>query len=73
VPLLNIVLLTRDLLEGNANLAVALVVVGATLVYALVALALAARIFGTEAVLYTQRGRWIDLFRRAGKRQMVEP
>jgi sodium transport system permease protein len=64
VPLLNVALLTRDLLEGNAHLFSALVVVGSTLVYAALALALAARIFGAEAVLYSQSGSWRDLWRR---------
>ncbi len=67
-PLLNIALLTRDLLEGSASPVIAVVVVAATLLYALAALALAARIFGAEAVLYSQSGGWTDLFRRAAKR-----
>src|SRR5205085_2611692 len=64
VPLLNIVLLTREVLEGTATLAIALLVVAATLVYALAAIALAARIFGAEAVLYNEQASWSDLFRR---------
>jgi ABC-2 type transport system permease protein/sodium transport system permease protein len=64
VPLLNIVLLTRDVLEGTANLATGLLVVTATLVYALAAVALAARIFGAEAVLDNEQASWSDLFRR---------
>jgi sodium transport system permease protein len=64
VPLLNIALLTRDLLEGTADAVTAAVVVAATLLYALAALALAARIFAAEAVLYSQGGGWADLFRR---------
>ncbi len=66
VPLLNVALLTRDLLEGNVHLFGALVVVGSTLAYAALALALAARIFGAEAVLYNQSGSWRDLLRRQG-------
>jgi ABC-2 type transport system permease protein/sodium transport system permease protein len=51
VPLVNIVLLARDVLAGTATLLPSLVVVTVTLVYALIAVALAARVFGTEAVL----------------------
>jgi ABC-2 type transport system permease protein/sodium transport system permease protein len=42
----------------------AVVVVLTTLLYALAALALAARLFGAEAVLYSQASTWADLFRR---------
>jgi ABC-2 type transport system permease protein/sodium transport system permease protein len=51
VPLVNIVLLARDVLAGNATLIPTLIVVGTTLVYAFVAVTVAARIFGTEAIL----------------------
>jgi ABC-2 type transport system permease protein/sodium transport system permease protein len=63
-PLINIALLTRDLLEGTADAALAAVVVATTLLYALAALAVAARVFAAEAVLYSQPGAWADLFRR---------
>lgn len=64
MPLLNIVLLTRDLLDHKAALGTAVIVVASTLVYALAALALAARVFGAEAVLYSEQTGWGDLFRR---------
>ena len=56
VPLLNIVLLARDLLEGHARPGPAILVILSTAVYAFLALALAARLFGAEAVLYTETG-----------------
>lgn len=68
VPLLNIVLLARDLLEGSASAGVALIVVAATAVYGSLALALAARVFGAEAVLYSQSAGWTDWFRRPRRR-----
>jgi ABC-2 type transport system permease protein/sodium transport system permease protein len=66
VPLINIVLLTRDLLDPvrSVDPAAAVVVVLSTLLYAAAALSLAARIFGAEAVLYSEQGGWSDLFRR---------
>jgi ABC-2 type transport system permease protein/sodium transport system permease protein len=67
-PLINVALLARDLLEGSAGAMTAVVVVTATLLYALAALALAARVFGAEAVLYSQTGGWADLFRRPRER-----
>jgi ABC-2 type transport system permease protein/sodium transport system permease protein len=64
VPLLNIVLLARDLLNGTAELGPAIIVVLATLTYALGAIAVAARIFGAEAVLYSQPSGWFSGWRR---------
>jgi ABC-2 type transport system permease protein/sodium transport system permease protein len=64
VPLLNIVLLTRDLLEGTAWWGSAVVVVTTTLFYALAAVGLAARVFGTEAVLSSEQSGWGDVLRR---------
>jgi ABC-2 type transport system permease protein/sodium transport system permease protein len=63
-PLLNIVLLARDLFAGTADPTTAAVVVLTTLLYALAAVGLAARVFGAEAVLYSQHGGWGELFRR---------
>ncbi len=68
-PLLNIVLLGRDLFAGRAELAAAAVVVLSTVVYALAALAAAARIFGAESVLYSEQSAWSDLLRRPRERQ----
>jgi ABC-2 type transport system permease protein/sodium transport system permease protein len=65
VPLLNIVLLTRDLLGGHADPVSAAVVVIVTAAYAVMALWLAAQIFGAEGVLYGESGSWRALLRRA--------
>jgi ABC-2 type transport system permease protein/sodium transport system permease protein len=63
-PLLNIVLLARDLMGGTASLGSAAVVVFSTLLYAATAVAAAARIFGAEDVLYSEQTAWSDLLRR---------
>jgi ABC-2 type transport system permease protein/sodium transport system permease protein len=65
VPLLNTVLLARDILAGYADPLAALVVVVSTLVYALVAIAVAAQLFGAEAVRGGQGG-WFRWRRRGG-------
>jgi ABC-2 type transport system permease protein/sodium transport system permease protein len=70
-PLINIVLLARDLFEGVATPVTAGVVVATTLLYALAAIALAARIFGTEAVLSSTQSGWSDLLQRPEKQQEV--
>jgi ABC-2 type transport system permease protein/sodium transport system permease protein len=62
-PLINVVLLSRDIFDEKATLTAAILVVTTTLLYALAALTLAARIFGTEAVLSEQSG-WSDFLRR---------
>ncbi len=66
-PLINIVLLARDVLQGEANVLAASAVILSTSLYALAALALAARLFGAEAVLFTDQGTWADLWRRPAK------
>lgn len=63
-PLANIVLLARDVLEGDAPPIWATVAVLSTLLYGALALAIAARIFGSDAILYGSEGSWGDLFRR---------
>ncbi|MFO0807440.1 MAG: ABC transporter permease subunit/CPBP intramembrane protease [Gemmataceae bacterium] len=64
VPLLNVVLLARDVFDGQATLGLAAAVVASTLLYATAAVAIAARVFGAEAVLYGDGGQWSDLVRR---------
>ena len=63
-PLANIVLLARDVLEGDAPPLWAAVAVLSTILYGAVALAIAARIFGSDAILYGSEGSWGDLFRK---------
>jgi sodium transport system permease protein len=69
VPLVNIVLLARDLFEHQVDPATATVAVLTTLMYALAALSLAARVFGAESVLYSEQSSWADLLRRPDEPQ----
>lgn len=64
LPLANIVLLARDVFDDRVEPLWALATLLSTVLYAAVALAAAARIFGTDAVLYGSEGGWSDLFRR---------
>jgi ABC-2 type transport system permease protein/sodium transport system permease protein len=84
VPLINIVLLARDVLEfaanpgvvnpASANATIICLVVLTTILYALAAIAFAARIFGAEAVLSSETSGWGDLFRRPTEsRPFAEP
>ena len=69
LPLVNIVLLARDLFEGGVDPVNATIVIVTTLMYALAALALAARVFGAESVLYSEQSSWADLLRRPSEPQ----
>lgn len=69
LPLVNIVLMARDLFEGSVEPVAATIVIVTTLLYALAALALAARVFGAESVLYSEQSNWADLLRRPAEAQ----
>ncbi len=64
VPLVNIVLLARQLLTGAVEWNTALVAVCCTGIYAATALAVASRLFGSDASLQGSQGSWRDLVRR---------
>ena len=68
-PLVNIVLLARDLFDGTVVPLFATMTVISTLGYAGLALALAGRIFGTDAILYGSEGTWTDMLRPEEERQ----
>src|SRR5690606_5732477 len=63
-PLVNVVLLGRDLLEQNAQAPLAAVVVASNFLYAGAAIAAAARVFGSEDVLFGVQGGWSDWLQR---------
>lgn len=63
-PLINTVLMGRDLLAGDVNVLMFAIVLISTALYGVLALSLAARVFGSDAVLYGSAGTWSDLFRR---------
>lgn len=65
IPVANMVLLTRELLLGHfGNWPAMVVALGSTCFYAVVAVIVAARLFGQEAVLFADAGSWKTLFRR---------
>ncbi|HVR60924.1 MAG TPA: ABC transporter permease subunit/CPBP intramembrane protease [Polyangia bacterium] len=57
IPAVNVTLLARDLVLGQAHLASAAVVIGATLFYGWLALTLAARLYDSERLLYADESR----------------
>jgi sodium transport system permease protein len=64
LPVVNILLMARELLEGTLNTVPALMAVTSTLLSAGTALSLAAGLFGTDAVLTGSRTGWKDFLRR---------
>ncbi|MBI3821624.1 MAG: CPBP family intramembrane metalloprotease [Planctomycetes bacterium] len=69
LPLVNIVLMARDLFEGGVAPLTGTIVIVTTLLYALAALSLAARVFGAESVLYSEQSSWADMLRRPDEPQ----
>ena len=63
-PLISIVLLARDLLSGSFEPAAALAAVLSTIAYAFAALAIASRLFGSDAVTRTSEQSIATLFHR---------
>lgn len=59
-PLANIVLLARDMFEYNTSPLLSLLVLCSTLFYALAAILVAAKLFGSDAVLYGSPGSWSE-------------
>jgi ABC-2 type transport system permease protein/sodium transport system permease protein len=68
-PLVNIVMLARDVLEGDVESFLAAAAILSTGLYVVAAIAVAARIFGTDAVLYGSPSSWADVLRRPAERQ----
>lgn len=69
VPLANIVLVGRDLLTGSVNPTLFAISIISTILYGLLALSVAARVFGADSVLTGGSTSWADLFRRSAARQ----
>lgn len=72
-PLVNTVLMGRDLLQGDVNILMFAIVLISTALYGVLALSLAARIFGSDSVLYSSGGSWAELFRRPEEESSVAP
>jgi sodium transport system permease protein len=64
LPVTNIVVLTRDLFLGKFDIVIVMVVVLSTCLYAGAAVAMAARLFGQEAVLFADSGSIKSMFVR---------
>lgn len=63
-PLINIVLLARDILMGEGNWSTAMIGILSTIIYGFVAISFAARIFGTDAILFGHQNGWQSFIKR---------
>lgn len=72
-PMVNILLLARDVLQGQAEMIPAVIAVFTTVLYGFVAILVAAKIFGTDAILYGSQGSWKDLLVRPDEPQTLVP
>jgi len=64
MPLMNMLLLARELFEGETSLGPAIVALITTAGYGVLALYAASRIFGNDAVAHGSSSSWSDLLRR---------
>ena len=68
VPLVNILLLSRDIMTGASTALPAFAAVLSTLLYAAAALVVASRLFGGESATSGSQESWSDLMRRPKRR-----
>jgi len=73
MPVANMVLLTRELLLGNAGAGTIIIALLSTCLYALAAVAVAVRVFGQEAVMFADSGSWRAQFDRRMMRPSAHP
>jgi len=69
VPLVNILLLSRDIMTGSPQALPAFAAVFSTLLYAAAALVVASRLFGAESATAGSQETWSDLVRRPKRSQ----
>jgi ABC-2 type transport system permease protein/sodium transport system permease protein len=71
VPLVNILLLSRDIMTGSPQALPAFAAVFSTLLYAAAALVVASKLFGAESATSGSQETWSDLLRRPKRTQLL--
>ncbi len=66
-PLANIALLARDVLQDKVQMREATLAVFSSVLYAMAALGIAAKVFGSDSILYGSTASWGDLLRKPDK------
>jgi membrane protease YdiL (CAAX protease family)/ABC-type transport system involved in multi-copper enzyme maturation permease subunit len=72
-PMVNILLLARDVINGSVDPTYAWIAVVSTLIYGVIALSLAARLFGSDAILNADANSLKDLILRPKRPQAITP
>ncbi len=72
-PMVNILLLGRDVLQENVQPIPSLIAIVSTLFYTALSVLMAARVFGTDAILYGSQTSWTETFRRPISSQKTAP
>lgn len=67
IPLINIILLSRDLLIGTAEFLPSVVAISCTLAYTLAMITVATKLFGYDATSRGSDGGWSDMFARESR------
>lgn len=73
VPMVNLVVLSRDVMLGAVVADFALLSIVCTLLYSAAALSLAAQVFGSDAVLYGSQGSWRELLQKNRTQRIPSP
>ncbi len=72
-PMINILLLARDVIQNQIQVVPACIAVFSTLLYGVFALLMASRSFGSDAILYSSHGSFSEMFARPRKTQWFVP
>ena len=72
-PMVNILLMARDVINGGVEFGAALVVVLSTTVYGVLALSFAAKLFGSDAILYADANSLKEMVLRPRRTNRVTP
>ena len=72
-PMVNILLMARDVINGGVEFGPALVVVLSTTVYGVLALSFAAKLFGSDAILYADANSLKEMVLRPKRTNQVSP
>jgi len=73
IPMVNILVLARDVINNEVIFIPSLVAVVSTLVYTYLAICLAARIFGSDSILCSGDGSLSEMFQRPTRENVVVP
>ncbi len=73
VPMVNILLLARDVIQTEVMLVPAMIAVASTMLYTYLAIRMAAYIFGSDSILYSAGGSFGEMFQRPMRSSRVVP